>query len=122
MRKALAATAAISLPAVVRSVFGCEFVPLLRQIVEREDSRYRAHRHACATVDALHRIDVEQWLGRVLGVILFGMNAIHRTRIYTRCILGVDARLCNHIGHKGVSLLRIYTDILLLQCSAKRTF
>jgi hypothetical protein len=35
------------------------------------------------------------------------MNAIHRTRIHTCGVFGSDARLSNHIGHKGVSLLEI---------------
>src|SRR5581483_6333790 len=32
--------------------------PLLRQIVQSEDRRNRAHRHAGAAIDAFHRIDV----------------------------------------------------------------
>ena len=34
-------------------------VPLLRQIIQREDRRHRTHRHTSAAVNALHRVDVE---------------------------------------------------------------
>src|SRR5438876_10096126 len=33
-----------------------EFGPLLGQIVQREDSRYRANRHAGPAIDALYRV------------------------------------------------------------------
>src|SRR5208282_1526554 len=102
-----------ALPSEILRVLRGELVPLLRQIVEREDSRYRAHRHAGTAVDALHRIDVEQRHRSILGIILLGMNAIHRTRIHARRVFGVDARLCDHVCHKGVSLLKIYMRILL---------
>jgi hypothetical protein len=59
----------------------------------------------------------------VLGIILLGMNAIHRTSIDACGVFGVDARLCNYIGHKIVGLLEsmqifYYYDSV----SANRTF
>src|SRR5271163_2594214 len=110
LRRASAWTRALktetSLPTEIRRIFRRKLVPLLRQIVEREDGRYRAYRHARAAIDALHRINVEQRFSRVLGIIFLGMNAIHRTRIHTSRVFGVNARLCNHVSHKSVRLLR----------------
>jgi len=104
-------------------VFRGEFIPLLRQIVEREDSRDRADRNTSATVDALDRIDIEQRLGRVFGIVLLGMNAIHRTRIHARGVFGVDAGLGNHVSHKSVNLLRCMQVFYYYRgVSANRTF
>src|SRR5690242_17809120 len=63
----------------VRRVLGSEARPLLRQIVEGEDRRYRANRHAGAAVDAFYGIDVEHLRVRVGRFILLGVNAIDRT-------------------------------------------
>src|SRR5580700_1725275 len=100
------------------------FVPLLRQIVEGEDCRHRAHRDARAAIDALYGIDVEQGLGRMLGIVLLGMNAIDRTRVHARGIFGVDAGLCDHVSHKGMSLLKSAMRIFYSESgvSANRTF
>ena len=54
-----------------------EIVPLLRQIVQREDGRYRANRDAGAAVDALHRIDVEHFFRRVGRFVLLRVDTIH---------------------------------------------
>ena len=96
----------LALPPVVLGVAFSEGVPFFRQIIERENGRNRADRNASAAIDALHRIDVQQLLSRVGGLIFLRMNAIDRTRIHTCRVFGADARLSNHVGHKGVSLLR----------------
>jgi hypothetical protein len=80
-------------------------VPFFREIIECEDGRDRANGYARAAVDALHRIDVEQLLCGVLGIIFLGMNAIHRTRIDARSVFGVDARFCDYVSHNEVDLL-----------------
>jgi hypothetical protein len=95
------------LPPEVLGVALCERVPLLRQIIKREDSGNRAYRNAGAAVDALYRIDIQQLFGCVGGLVFLGMNAIDRARIHTRGVFGADARLSNNIGHKGVNLLRV---------------
>jgi hypothetical protein len=91
-------------PEVLGIAFG-ESVPLLRQIVEGEDGRNRAHRNASTAVNTLYRIDIQQLLGRVSGLIFLGMNAVHRARIHACSVFGADARLSNHVGHKGINLL-----------------
>src|SRR5580700_11193728 len=72
-----------------------------RKIIEREDSRYRANRDAGTAIDALDGIDIEQFFGRVLGVVFLGMNAVHRARIHASGVFGVDARFSDYVGHKG---------------------
>src|SRR6476661_5487887 len=81
-----------------------EGTPLLREIVQREDGRDWADRHAGAAIDALYRVDVKHFFGSVLRVILFRMNAIHGTCVHAGCVLGSDARFCNHVSHFDLSL------------------
>src|SRR5436309_4280100 len=90
-----------------------EGVPLFREIIESEDRRDRTHRNASAAIDAFDGIDVKQLLGRVGRLVFFRMNAIHRARIHTCCVLGADARFSNHIGHIGVYSPGMVTFILL---------
>src|SRR5439155_10697029 len=93
------------LPPVVLGVALGEVLPLLRQIIKREDRRDWTHRHASATVDTLDRIDVQHLLFRERGLILLGMNAIHRASIHAGGILRPDARFCNYVCHRiSVSL------------------
>src|SRR5208337_2230141 len=74
--------------------------PLFRQIVEREDGRNRAHRHAGAAVDAFYGIDIQHLLGRELVGVLLGMNAIHGTGVNTGGGFGSDTGLGNYVGHR----------------------
>ena len=97
-------------------------VPLLREIIEREDRRYGTDWHAGAAVNALYRIDVEQLLRGVLGIIFLRMNAIHWTRVHARCVFGVDARFSNYIGHNGLESPELDANILLRLSPRKRTF
>src|SRR5215469_6755353 len=96
-----------SLAAVVFGVAFGKGVPLLRQVIEGEDGRHRANRNASTAIDTFHGIDVQQLLGRVSRLVLFRMNAIHRTRVHASGVFRADARLSNHVGHKSVSLLKV---------------
>src|SRR5579883_322215 len=88
--------------AVIGGILFGVLLPLLRQVIQRENSRNRAHRHTSAAIDALYRIDIQHLRGRMRRLILLGMNAVHRARIHTRRVLGPDARFCNDISHKLV--------------------
>src|ERR1700722_697316 len=112
------------LTSVILGVERGESVPLFRQVIEGEDGRDRANRNTGPTVDALYRIDIEQFRSRVGGFVFLRMNAIHRARVHTSGIFGVDARFSNYVGHKGCptpesSSLPL---ILLLQRFNDRTF
>ena len=81
----------------MRGVLCGEISPLLGQVVGREDGRNRAGWDACAAVDALDRID-EQLIGLgVSGFVLFGVDAIDRTGVYTGGVLGADTGFCNDV-------------------------
>src|SRR5436190_14893906 len=70
-----------------------------RRLVERENSLDRARRHAGAAVDALVRMNIEH-LGRgELGLVLPGVNAVHRADVHARGILRTDAGLADDIRH-----------------------
>src|SRR5215472_5586407 len=97
------------LAAVVLGVLLGEGLPFFRQIVESENRRDRADRHASAAVDALHRIDVQHLCAFKLRFVLLRMDAVHRACIHAGRVLGSDTRLCNHICHKG----RFLRDFLL---------
>ena len=87
------------LPPEMRRILLRKVRPLLRQIIRRKNRRHRTRRHARPAIDALHRID-EQLIGfAVPGFILLGVDAIDRTRVNTRCVLGADTRFRNHISH-----------------------
>ena len=75
-------------------------LPLLRQIVEREDGRNWANGDAGAAVDAFDRIDVEHFFFAEGGLILLGMDAVHGTSVDASGVLGVDARFRDYVCHK----------------------
>src|SRR5208283_5346216 len=89
-------------PEVLRVAFGV-FLPLLRQVVERKNRRYRTHRYARAAVDTLDRIDIDHLFCRELLAVLLGVDAVHRTGIDASRVLRADTGLRDHIGHKTVS-------------------
>src|SRR5579885_3693311 len=99
------------LAAVVGRVFRGELRPLFRQVVERENGRHRADRHAGAAVDALDRIDVQHLRLGVIGLVLFGMDAVHRAGVYARGIFGSNAGFCNHVCHGDFSRSYTYHSI-----------
>ena len=82
--------------------------PLVRRLVQREDRLDRAGRHAGAAVDALVGMNIKH-LGRFKRrFVLPRMNAVHRTDVHARGILGPDAWLANDIRHwtNSTSVLR----------------
>src|SRR5947207_14962467 len=76
-----------------------EVSPLFGKVVEREDRGDRANRYARPAVDALDRVDVQHLLRFVLGVILLGVDAVHRTGVHARRVLRSDARFCYDVCH-----------------------
>src|SRR5262252_2926332 len=79
------------------------FLPLFREIIEGEDCRHGAHRHACTAVDALDWVDVKHFFGSVLVGILLGMNAVDRACIDACRVFCADTGLSNYVGHKLLS-------------------
>src|SRR5262249_28393886 len=89
-------------PIVVR-VFPDVRRPFLRRFVEREDGLDGARGHAGAAVDALVRMNIKH-LGRLKrGLVLSRVDAVHRTDVHARGILGPDARLANDIRHRSTN-------------------
>src|ERR1700761_3091377 len=98
---------------VVASVLILEALPLLRQVIAREDRRHRTHRNARAAVDALHRINEQLIHGVRTSLIRLRMNAVHRAGVHTRPVLGSNARFRNYIRH-NVNLLKSSGCLILL--------
>ena len=91
------------LPSEVRRVLFSITSPLFRQVILGKDGRHWACWNARATVDALNRIDV-QLLGLAEArFVLLGVDAIHRTCVYTGGVLGADTRFCNDVCHLDIS-------------------
>jgi len=89
-----------------------------------KDSRDRAYRHASATIDALHRVDINQlFVGEFLAI-LFRMNAIDRARVHTGRILHTNARFRYYVRHRisfvftllgiGRAGLKLLTELILI--------
>jgi|ERR1700686_3866273 len=93
-------------PEVFRIPLGI-FLPLFRQVVQREDGRDWTHGNASATVDAFHGINVEHLFRPELVGVFLGMNAIHRTGVDTGGVFGSNAGFGNYVGHKILLLLRV---------------
>src|SRR5271157_5337167 len=79
------------------------FLPLLRQIVERENRGNWAHRHARAAINALDWIDVQHLFSSELIAVLLGVDAVHRTGIDAGRVFGADTGFRDYISHKTVS-------------------
>jgi hypothetical protein len=81
-------------------------VPLLRQIIQRENGGHRTDRNTGATVNALSGIDVqlrhfiERRAAIVIGSTLSRMNTIHRAHIYTGIVFRPDTRFGDDVGHR----------------------
>src|SRR5262249_53454706 len=82
--------------------------PLLRQIVESKACRDRTNRDARATIDALDRVDVQQFLSCVIRLILLGMNAVDRAGVDAGGIFSADARFSDYVCHR-LCFPRTYT-------------
>ena len=76
-------------------------LPLLGQVVQREDRGHRADRHAGAAIDAFHRVNIE--LGNaiecrpavVIRRVLLGVDAIYGTGVDAGGVFGSDAGFGN---------------------------
>src|SRR5436305_3996951 len=75
-------------------------LPLVRQLVLSEAGIHRTCLDASVAVDALLRVDVEHLDALVLGLIRGGMDAVDRADLDTRVVLGADAGLGDHVGHR----------------------
>src|SRR5436190_23434746 len=84
---------------VIGRVFRGVLVPLLGQIVQRKDGRYRAHRYASATIDTLYRIDVEEFGSFVRRLVLLRMNAIGRASVDAGSIFGSNTGFSDYVCH-----------------------
>src|SRR5271165_1150833 len=84
------------------------FLPLFRQIVERENGRNRANRHARAAINALDGVDVQHLFRGELVAVLFGMDAVHRTGIDTGRVLSANTGFRDYIGHKTKVSLKLF--------------
>src|SRR5216683_3010606 len=73
-------------------------LPLLREIIQRENCRHGTDRNTGTAVNALSGIDVqlrhfiERRASIVIGAVFRRMDTIHRAYIHTRGILGSDTR------------------------------
>src|SRR5262249_17528316 len=76
-----------------------EVRPFLWKVVERENCGYWADGDARPAIDAFNRIDINQLFTAKFRVVLLGMNAIHRARVYACCIFGPDAGFCYYVSH-----------------------
>src|SRR5438445_1627749 len=81
-------------------------VPLLRQIIQRENCRHRADRYTGAAINSLGGIDIElrHFIERraaiVIGSTLRRMNTIHRTHVHTGSIFGPDTGFSDDVCHR----------------------
>jgi lysophospholipase L1-like esterase len=105
IRVCLAANSGADLFAlVILQVQGDVLRPLVRQLVLGEAGVDRARLDAGIAVDALLRVDVEHLDLVVVGLIRRRMDAVDRTDLDARVVLGTDARLGDDVGH-GFSVL-----------------
>jgi len=86
-------------PIILRISLG-EALPLLRQIIQRKNSRDWAHWDTGSAVDTLDRINVEHLLGGVRLFILLRVNAIYGTGVHACCVFCPNAGFCDYVCHK----------------------
>jgi len=75
-------------------------LPLLRDIVFREDGSDRTGRLASTTIDAFFRVDVEHRRWFEFWFVFLRMDAIHRASVNARSVLSADARFANDVCHR----------------------
>src|SRR5882724_4147773 len=82
-------------------------LPLLREILQRENCRHRTDRNTGPAVNALSGIDVqlrhfiERRASIVIGSVFRRMDTIHWAYIYAGGILCSDARFGDDVGHRS---------------------
>jgi hypothetical protein len=74
-----------------------KMLPLLRDVLITKDRFDRARGLARATVDALIGMDVKHLGGFELGLILAGMNAVHRTNVDASRVFGPNTGFADHV-------------------------
>src|SRR5882724_5282230 len=80
-------------------------LPLLGQIILREDGRHRTDRNTGTAVNALTGIDVqlrhfiERRASIVIGAVFRRMDTIHRAHIYTGSVFRPETGLGDDVGH-----------------------
>ena len=80
-------------------------LPLLGQVVHRENGRYRADRNASTAVNALHRIDIElrdliePGAGVLIAGVLLRMDAIYLASVDTGGVFYSNTGLSNDVSH-----------------------
>src|SRR5439155_21877597 len=87
------------LTAEISRIARSEVRPLLGQVVQGEDRRDGTDRNAGAAIDTLHRGDVEHFLGGVSGLVLLGVDAIHRAGGHARRVLRSDTGFSYNVCH-----------------------
>src|SRR3954452_6836249 len=95
----LSATRASGLGLVVVRVHLRELLPLVGQLVLGEARVHRAGLDARIAVDALVGVDVEHLDLVVVRLVRGRMDAIDRTHLDARVVLGADAGLRDDVGH-----------------------
>ena len=85
----------------MRRVLLDEMLPLLRQIILREDRPHRALVHAQVAVDAVGGVDVKLIRVGEARLTRLGMNAIHRANGDAGGVLHPDARQRDDVSHKS---------------------
>src|SRR6266568_3529507 len=80
-------------------VYGREVLPLLREIIERENCGHGADWNTGSAVNALHRADVKLGLAFEGRLIFARMDTVDRAHIHARGVFRSDAGLSNHVGH-----------------------
>jgi hypothetical protein len=97
-----------------------KLLPLLRQVLQRENRGHRADRHTGGTVYALDAIDVElrdfieAGTAIIVGRVLLGVDAVYGAGIDAGGVLHPDAGLSNDVRHRPPPSSAL--------CSAKRRF
>src|SRR5207247_9942829 len=81
-------------------------LPVVRQLVLGEASVNRARLDAGIAVDALIGVDEEHLARVVVGLLGGRMDAVDRTHLDARVVLGPDARLCDYICHSAAPINR----------------
>jgi hypothetical protein len=82
-------------------------LPLLGQIIQSKDRRYRANRDTSATINALHWVDVKLSIGCERVFVLARMNAVNRAGIHTGGVFGSNARFSDYVCHTIADLLNL---------------
>ena len=76
-----------------------EVLPLLREIVLREDRLNRASRLTRATIDALVWVNIKQLRGLKCRLVFARVNAVYRTDVHACRVLGPYTGFSDNVRH-----------------------